>query len=199
MEESAGGVVAVDEIDEGVGRTEGEGFVGAGGFDEAGAAGSVDAAEADGGASGLEGDLFGGDQDVAGGGAADRGGFVDFAGVVLRIDGGAARENGELRAEDVDQVAECFAVNNAVGVRIASVFAAQAVNEDVGWRIIAELGAELFTIGGIGGDDAIRFAGQASGRFFRRNQRGDVPTDGGKKIRASFTGVAATGEEDARS
>jgi hypothetical protein len=71
MEKGAGGVVAVDQVDEGVGGAEGEGFVGAGGFDEAGAAGSVNAAEADGGTAGIEGDFFRGDQDIAGRGASN--------------------------------------------------------------------------------------------------------------------------------
>ena len=52
MEEGPGGIVAVDEIDEGIGRTEGEGLAGAGGFYEAGAVRAVDATEADGGAAG---------------------------------------------------------------------------------------------------------------------------------------------------
>jgi hypothetical protein len=73
------------------------------------------------------------------------------------------------------------------------------VDEHVGLRTIGGFGAEIFEIGGIGGDDAIRLAGQTAGRFFRRDERGDVPPGLAKKIRASFTGVTATGEEDARS
>ena len=73
------------------------------------------------------------------------------------------------------------------------------MDEHIGPRAIAELGAELFTIRRIGGDDAIWFAGQALGRFFRGNQRGDLPSGCIKKIRASFAGVTATGEKDARS
>jgi hypothetical protein len=73
------------------------------------------------------------------------------------------------------------------------------VDEDIGWCVIAGYGANLFPVGGVGRDDAIWFVGQAQGRFFRGNQRGDVPTGGTKKIRASFTGVTAAGEEDARS
>jgi len=199
VEEGAGGVVAVDQIDEGVGGTEGERFVGAGGFDEAGAAGSVDTAEADGGAAGFEGDLLGGHQDVAGGGASDGGSFVDFAGVVLRVDGRAAGEDGELRGEEVDQVAEGFAVNDAVGGGIASLVAAETVDEHVGLFTTGEAGAELFTIGGVGGEDAIRFAGEALGGFVRGNEGSDVPSGLAKKIRASFTGVTTAGEEDARS
>ena len=199
VEEGAGGVVAVDEVDEGVGGTEGEGLVGAGGFDEAGAAGSIDAAEADRGAAGIGGDFFRGDQDVAGRSAADGRGFVDFAGVVLRINGRAAGEDGELRGEDFDQIAQGVAVNNPVGVGVASLFTAQAVDEDVRMLTTGELGAEFFRIGRIGGEDAVRFAGEAAGGFFRGNEGGDVPSGLGKKIRASFTGVTATGEEDARS
>ena len=199
VEESAGGVVAVDEVDEGVGGTEGEGLVGAGGFDEAGAAGSVDAAEADRGAAGIGGDFFRGDQDVTGRSAADRRRFVHFARVILRIDGGAAGEDGELRSEKIDQVLQCLAVNNAVGVGVASLFAAQAVDEDVWMLTTGELGAEFSRIGRIGGEDAVRFAGEAAGGFFRGNEGGDVPAGLGKKIRASFTGVTTTGEEDARS
>ena len=73
MEEGAGGIVAVDEIDEGIGCTEREGLAGAGGFDEAGAVRAVDATEADGGATGLDGELLGLEQDVAGRCAAGRG------------------------------------------------------------------------------------------------------------------------------
>jgi hypothetical protein len=73
------------------------------------------------------------------------------------------------------------------------------VDEHIGWRDIAEFGAELMAVGGIGDDDAVRLAGQASGRFIRGNEGGDVPPGGGKKIRASFAGVATAGEEDARS
>lgn len=199
MEEGAGGVVAMDEVDEGVGGAEGEGLVGAGGFDEAGAAGSVDAAEADRGAAGIGGDFFRGDQDVAGRSAADGRVFVDLAGVILWIDGRAAGEDGELRGEDFDEIAQGVAVNNSVGVGVASLFAAQAVDEDIGMLAIGELGAEFVRIGGVGDKDAVRFAGEAAGGFFRGNEGGDVPSGLGKKIRASFTGVTAAGEEDARS
>ena len=199
MEEGAGGVVAVDEVDEGVGGTEGEGLVGAGGFDEAGAAGSIDAAEADRGAAGIGGDFFRGNQDVAGRSASDGRGFVDLARVVLRINGRAAGEDGEFRGEDFDQIAQGVAVNNPVGVGVASLFAAQAVDEDVRMLTTGELGAEFFRIGRVGGEDAVRFAGEAAGGFFRGNEGGDVPAGLGKKIRASFTGVTTTGEEDARS
>ncbi len=199
VEEGAGGVVAVDKVDEGVWGTEGEGLVGAGSFDEAGAAGSVDAAEADGGAAGIGGEFFRGDQNVTGWSAADRRGFVYFARVVLRINGRAAGEDGELRGEKIGQVLQCLAVNNAVGVGVASLFAAQAVDEDVWMLTTGELGAEFFRIGRIGGEDAVRFAGEAAGGFFRGNEGGDVPAGLEKKIRASFTGVTTTGEEDARS
>jgi len=73
------------------------------------------------------------------------------------------------------------------------------MHKDVGLFTTGEFCAELFTIGSIGGDDAVRFVGEAFGRFFRGNQRRDVPSGLAKKIRASFTGVTATGEEDARS
>jgi hypothetical protein len=199
VEEGAGGIVTVDEVDEGVRGTEGEGFVGAGGFDEAGAAGSVDATEADGGSAGGKGDLFSREQDIAGWGAADGGRFVDFAGVVLRIDRRAAGEDGELRLQDLDQIAQGAAVNNPVGFGVASLFAAEAVDEDVGLLATGEAGAELVRVRGVGGEDAVGLAGEAAGGFFRRNEGGDVPAGLGKKIRASFTGVTTTGEEDARS
>jgi hypothetical protein len=199
VEEGAGGVVAVDQVDEGVGGAEGEGFVGAGGFDETGASGSVNAAEADSGTAGIGGDFFRGDQDIAGWSAADGGVFVDFAGVVLRIDGGAAGEDGELGRKNFDQVAQGVAVNNPVGVGIASLFAAEAVDEDVGFFTTGEFGAEFFRVRRIGGEDTIGFAGEADGGFFRGNEGGDVPSGFAKKIRASFTGVTTAGEEDARS
>ena len=101
--------------------------------------------------------------------------------------------------QNLDQISQRFQVYNAIGLGVASVFPAQAVKENVGLLAAGELGAELFTIGGIGGDDAIRIAGQAFGRFIRGNERGDIPSGRIKKIRASFTGVTATGEEDARS
>ena len=59
MKEGAGGIVAVDQVDEGIGRAEGRRFAFAGGFDEAGAAGAVDGAEADGCSAGFEGEVFG--------------------------------------------------------------------------------------------------------------------------------------------
>jgi hypothetical protein len=73
------------------------------------------------------------------------------------------------------------------------------VNEHVGWPATGEFGEELVPICRVGDQDAVRFASEAAGGFFRRNQRGDLPSGFGKKIRASFTGVTATGEEDARS
>ena len=78
-------------------------------------------------------------------------------------------------------------------------FSAEAVDEDVGVFATGELGAELFTIGRIGGEDAVGFAGEATGGFFRGDEGGDVPSGLAKKIRASFTGVTTAGEEDARS
>ena len=199
MKEGAGGVVAMDQIDEGIGGAEGKRFPRARGFDEAGTVGSVDAAKADGGSAGSDRELFGAHQDVAGRGATDRGRFVDFIGVVLRIDRGAAGEDGELRLEQLEEMLQGFLVNNAVGVGVASILAAQAMNEHIGLPVAGELGAEFVRIRGIGGEDAVRFSGQAARGFFRGNQRGDVPSGLGKKIRASFTGVTTTGEEDARS
>ena len=73
VEEGAGGIVAMDEIDEGVGGTERKGLAGAGGLDEAGPARAVDAAETDGGPICLQGKLLGLEQDVAGRCAAGRG------------------------------------------------------------------------------------------------------------------------------
>ena len=73
VEEGAGGIVAMDEIDEGIGGTERKGLAGESGLDEAGPARAVDAAETDGGATGLQGKLLGLEQDVAGRCAAGRG------------------------------------------------------------------------------------------------------------------------------
>ena len=199
MEEGAGGVVAVDQINEGVRRAEGQGLVLFGRFDEAGAAGAVDATQSHRGSARISGDFLRGEKNVTRGRAADRGGFVDFARVVLRIDGRAAGERGEFRSENVDQVAECFAVNNAVGVGIAPLFAAQAMDEHIGVLTTGQFGAERIRIRGVGNEDAVRFAGEAAGGFFRGDEGGDVPSSLAKKIRASFTGVTTAGEEDARS
>jgi len=73
------------------------------------------------------------------------------------------------------------------------------MHEDIRLFTTREFCAELFTISRIGDEDAVRLAGEAFGRLFRGNQRSDVPSRLVKKIRASFTGVTATGEEDARS
>ena len=73
------------------------------------------------------------------------------------------------------------------------------MDEDVGLFTTGEFGAEFVRIGGIGGEDAVGFAGEADGGFFRGNEGGDVPSGLVKKIRASFTGVTTAGEEDARS
>jgi hypothetical protein len=73
------------------------------------------------------------------------------------------------------------------------------MNEHIGLSVAGEYGAEFFRIRGIGGEDAVRFAGESAGGFFRGNQGGDIPSGLGKKIRASFTGVTTAGEEDARS
>jgi hypothetical protein len=78
-------------------------------------------------------------------------------------------------------------------------FATEAVDQNIGLFTSGECGAKLFTICGIGSEDAIRFVREATGGFFRGDEGGDVPTGLAKKIRASFTGVTATGEEDARS
>jgi hypothetical protein len=78
-------------------------------------------------------------------------------------------------------------------------FATQAVDEDIGIFATGELGAKFCKIGGVGGQDAVGFGGQAFRRFFRGNERGNVASGVVKKIRASFTGVTTAGEEDARS
>jgi len=122
-----------------------------------------------------------------------------LAGVVLRIDGGAAREDGEARGENVEQITERIVVNNAVGVGVAPFFAAEAVDEDIGLFTPGEFGAEFVRMRGVGGEDAVRFAGEATGGFFRGDEGRDVPSGLAKKIRASFTGVTTAGEEDARS
>jgi hypothetical protein len=96
-------------------------------------------------------------------------------------------------------MAQGFLVNNAVGLGVASVFPAQAMNKHIGLSVAGEYGAEFFRIRGIGGENAVRFAGEAVGGFFRGNQSRYVPSGLVKKIRASFTGVTTAGEEDARS
>ena len=198
VEEGAGGVVAVDEVDEGFGGAERAQVTGPGRVDKAGAAGSVDAAEADDRTAGVEGELFGGQDNITGGRAAGRGGFVDQGAIVLRVDGGAAGEDSEFRGEDFEEVAQRVVINNAVGGGIATVLAAQAVDEDIGVFATGEAGAKFCGIGGVGGEDAVGFVCQAPGGLFRGNERGDLGTGGGKKIRASFTGVTTAGEEDAR-
>ena len=197
--EGAGGVVAVDEVDEGFGGAKSTEVAGTGGVNKAGAAGSVDAAEADNGAAGLEGELFGGHENVAGGSSAHQGDFVDGGAVILRVDGGAAGEDGELRGENFDEVAQCIVINNAVSGGVASFFAAQAMDEDIGVDAAGEAGAEFLAVGGVGDDDGIGFAGEAAGRLLRRDEGGDGASGLVKKIRAPFTGVATAGEEDARS
>jgi len=199
MKEGAGGVVAMDQIDEGIGGAEGKRFSRTRGLDEAGTVGSVDTAKADGGSSGFDRELFGAHQNVASRGATDRGRFVDFIGGVLRIDRGAAGEDGELRLEQIEEMLQSFLVNNAVGVGVASILAAQAMNEHIGLAVAGEFGSEFVRVRGVGDEDAVRFPGQAARGFFRGNQGGGVPSGPPKKIRASFTGVTATGEEDARS
>lgn len=198
MDEGAGGVVAVDEVDEGFGSAERAQVTGPGGVDEAGAAGSVDTAEADDRPAGVEGELFGGEENIAGGRAAGRGGFVDEGAVVLRVDGGAAGEDGELRGKDFEEMAQRVVINHAVGGGVATLLAAQAVDENIGVGATGELGTKFGKIGGVGGEDAVGLAGEAPGGLWRRNECGDLGTAGGKKIRASFTGVATAGEEDAR-
>jgi hypothetical protein len=96
-------------------------------------------------------------------------------------------------------MAQRLLVNNAVGGGIASVIPAQAMNKHTGWSGAGEFGAEFIRVGRIGGEDAVGFAGEPAGGFHRGNEGGDVPAIRAKKIRASFTGVTATGEEDARS
>ncbi len=73
------------------------------------------------------------------------------------------------------------------------------MNEYAGRSAAGEFGAEFIRIGRIGGEDAVGLAGEPAGGFYRGNKGGDVPAVRTKKIRASFTGVTATGEEDARS
>lgn len=199
MEEGAGGVVAVDEIDEGFAGAEDTEIAGAGGFDEAGAAGSVNAAEADDSSAGIEGELFGGEKNVGCGRAAYGGGFIDDGAVVLRINGGAAGENGKCRREDFEQVAQGVVINNAVSVGLSSFFAAQAMDEDIGVLTAGEAAAQFCWVGRVCRDDAVRFFREAFRGFFRGDEGGDVGSGVAKKIRASFTGVTATGEEDARS
>jgi hypothetical protein len=96
-------------------------------------------------------------------------------------------------------MAQGFILHNAVGPGVASFLAAKAVDEDIGPGATGEFGAEIVRIRRVGDNHAVRFAGEAAGGFQRGNKGGDVPTGVVKKIRASFTGVTATGEEDARS
>lgn len=199
MEEGTGGIVAMDEIDEGIGGTERKGLAGEGGLDKAGPARAVDAAETDGGATCLQGQLLGLEQDVAGRCAAGRGCFIDLGGVVLRIDRRAAGENSKSGVEEFQKVVQGLAINPAVGFRVATIFTAQAVDEEVGAGLAGQGGAQLSGICRIRGDDAVGFAGQAPGGFFRRNKGGDLAACLVKEIRASFAGVATASEEDARS
>jgi hypothetical protein len=73
------------------------------------------------------------------------------------------------------------------------------MNEHIRLAVAGELGEEFILVRGIGGEDAVRFAGKTAGGFFRGDKGGNLPSGLGKKIRASFTGVTAAGEEDARS
>jgi len=76
---------------------------------------------------------------------------------------------------------------------------AQAVDEEIGCGLPGKCTLQFPAIGRIDGENFVRFAGESFGRFFGRNQAGDLRPITAKKIRASFTGVTATGDEDARS
>jgi hypothetical protein len=59
-------------------------------------------------------------------------------------------------------------------------------------------GPQLGGVRGVEGEDAVGFGREAAGGRFRGNEAGDVPAFLRKKIRASFAGVAAASEDDAR-
>ena len=92
-----------------------------------------------------------------------------------------------------------LAIHRAVGFRVAAVFTAQAVDEQVRFGFAGDDGTQLCGVRGIRGDDAVGFAGEAAGGFLRGNKSGDFTASLAKKIRASFAGVATASEEDARS
>jgi hypothetical protein len=76
---------------------------------------------------------------------------------------------------------------------------AQAVDEKIRSRVAGKAALEFLAIGGVGSQNSVGFGGQPSGRFFRGYETGDFSAIPAKKIRASFAGITATGDEDARS
>jgi hypothetical protein len=73
------------------------------------------------------------------------------------------------------------------------------MDEDIGRRLARPAALQFGAVRGVRRDDPVRFVGQALRRFRRRNQPGHLGAVMAKKIRAPFTGVTATGDEDARS
>ena len=73
------------------------------------------------------------------------------------------------------------------------------MDEEIGCRLAGECALNFFPVGRIDGENFVRLAGEPARRFFRGNQPGDLRAITVKKIRASFAGITATGDEDARS
>jgi hypothetical protein len=73
------------------------------------------------------------------------------------------------------------------------------MDEDIGRRLARPAALQFGAVRGVRRDDLVRFSGEPARRFLRGNQTGDFRPILGKKIRASFAGVTATGDEDARS
>jgi hypothetical protein len=117
----------------------------------------------------------------------------------LRIDRGAPGEDAELRAQYFEEIAQSFHIGDAVGVRIASAVSAQAMDEEIGCGLARKATLQFGAVRGVYRKDLVRFIGEPVRRFFRRNQTGDLRPITVKKIRASFAGITATGDEDARS
>ena len=198
MMERFRGIIAVDEIDETI-RVARCGLTRARGLDEPRAPRTVNPTQTDDRPARGDGQPLGFQQDIPGRRAAGARFLGDGAAVVLRVDGGAAGEDTEGRAQNFEKVAQGFDVSDAVGLRIASPMPAQAMDKNIGRRVSGKFSPEFLRIGGIGRDNRVRFARQAAGRFLGGDQPGDPGSIAAKKIRASFAGVTATGDEDARS
>ena len=193
-----GGIVAVSEIDESVGIA-GRGCARARGFDESCAARTVDSAQAHHRAARPERQAFSLKEHVPGRCSSSARFFGHRTTVVLRIDRGAPGEDAELRAQYFEEIAQSFHIGDAVGVRIASAVSAQAMDEEIGCGLARKATLQFGAVRGVYRKDLVRFIGEPVRRFFRRNQTGDLRPITVKKIRASFAGVTATGDEDARS
>ncbi len=173
MDEGAGGIIPVNQINRGVGRSKGEWLATSRRGNEARPPGTVDAAKAEGGAPGLEGETFRFHKDIAGGSASGRGGLIDLASIVAGVDRGASGEDAELGGKNIEEVAQGFDVGKPVGLGVAPVLAAETMKEDVRGRLSFEDGAELCPVGGVSGKGAVGLGSQAVDRLGRRHQGGD--------------------------